>query len=510
ENAVTIMAALYQAKLFGVDHKVDICPLFETALSLDRGRRILDMLLSQSTYRQHIEKRGFIAIETGFSDAGRFMGQVPAALAIERLHGQLADEMERHNLTHLEAIIYDTHGESMGRGGHPGGIVDRCLYALSPWARHEFRRRHIHLRHEQSFQGGDGYVWFTTLPLAEKTIAGILSADPKAGEISQTPDPFYQETSASLDFFNSIKRRQETLFQDPAYNVALGAMGLSLLPATGSRKSRRQFDSKADEETSLRRIRAIPHNGILQQMGFLANILGGVGNAIAVEPDAFRSLRHSSDRFDRVMRLVDRARQGSDMKTFIAYMKLYDGSFWATRPISGEEPQLERACAALAEHLSEDGRYFAGLQLAARLRSDSLALSRALNDMGFEAQEGSGHTDPMLDLLHVVRLTLIQRLFLMAADLPTFTPGGSYSREAVLEAVFSLDIDRAIDILKDAFAPDGFDMQTIGLEEEATYPTPAQATSLRVERTVIEELEELSTLIHHVSVGIANHFGAVG
>ena len=106
-------------------------------------------------------------------------------------------------------------------------------------------------------------------------------------------------------------------------------------------------------------------------MGFLANILGGVGSALAVEPEAFERLRRQSDRFDRLMRLVDRARMGSDMKTFIAYMKLYDGSFWATRPISGEEPGIERACATLAATLSEDGRYFSGLQLAARLRSDS-------------------------------------------------------------------------------------------------------------------------------------------
>ncbi|MEM9422310.1 MAG: phosphoenolpyruvate carboxylase, partial [Pseudomonadota bacterium] len=83
ENPVTVLAAIYQAKLFGVDHNVDVCPLFETALSLDRGRRILDVLFRQPAYRAHVERRGRIAIETGFSDAGRFMGQIPACLAIE-------------------------------------------------------------------------------------------------------------------------------------------------------------------------------------------------------------------------------------------------------------------------------------------------------------------------------------------------------------------------------------------------------------------------------------------
>ncbi|WOI53770.1 phosphoenolpyruvate carboxylase [Parvularcula sp. LCG005] len=508
ENPVTVLAAIYEAKIFGVDHKVDVCPLFETALSLDRGRRILDVLFRQRAYRSHVERRGRVAIETGFSDAGRFMGQVPAGLAIERLQGQLADEMGRHDLGHLEAIVYDTHGESMGRGGHPGGIVDRCLYALSPWARSQFQNRKIFLRHEQSFQGGDGYVWFTTPELARRTMTGILTADLVAQDLAQKEDPFYRETSASLDFFNAVKRRQENLFRDPAYNIALNAMGLSLLPQTGSRKSKRQFESKADEETSLRRIRAIPHNAILQQMGFLANILGGVGSAIAVEPDAFRILRQRSDRFDRLMRMVDRARMGSDMKTLIAYMKLYDGSFWATRPISGEEPQIEDACATLASQLSEDGRYFAGLQLAARLRSDSIALSRALNDMDFDASDTSGHTDPYLDLLHAVRIALIQRLFIMAADLPSFTPGGSFSRETVMEAVFSLNIDHAVSIMREAFS-EGTDFTRLVLNEKADYPDPSARRSTVADRT-IAELEELQRLIHRISVGIANHFGAIG
>lgn len=510
ENPVTVLAAIYQARIFDVAHKVDVCPLFETALSLDRGRRILDVLFRQPAYRDQVEERGRICIETGFSDAGRFMGQVPAALAIERLQGQLADEMEDQGLGHLEAVIYDTHGESMGRGGHPGGIVDRCLYALSPWARRQFADRNITLRHEQSFQGGDGYVWFTNQALADRTLTGILTAQLSAQSLGQKDDPFYRETSASLDFFNAVKRRQETLFSDPAYNIALGAMGLSLLPQTGSRKSRRQFERQADEETSLRRIRAIPHNAILQQMGFLANILGGVGSAIAVEPEAFKNLRTRSDRFDRIMRMVDRARGGSDMKTLIAYMKLYDGSFWATRPISGEEPKIERACATLATQLSEDSRYFAGLQLAARLRSDSLLLSRALNDMGFSAGDTSGHTDEKLDLLHAVRIALIQRLFLMAADLPTFTPGGSFSREEVLQAIFGLDIERAITILTDAFGAEDANLAQLSLDEPADYPNDASRGASGLSDDVIADLQHLSGLIHQVSVGIANHFGALG
>jgi len=506
ENPVTVLTAIYLARLFGVENHTDVCPLFETGAALDRGRRILDVLFQQEPYRQQVERRGRVSIETGFSDAGRFMGQVPAGLAIERLQGQLASRMEEHGLGHLEAVIFDTHGESMGRGGHPGGIVDRCLYACSPWARRRFSSRGIHLVHEQSFQGGDGYVWFTGERMARRTLVGILTAHGEARAASDD-DPFYRETATSLDFFNAVKKRQEELFADPAYNIALGAMGFAILPKTGSRKSRRQFERGADEETSLRRIRAIPHNAILQQMGLLANILGGVGGAVAVEPEAYVSLARRSDRFARIMRLVATANSHSEMKTLIAYMKLYDGSFWATRPISGEERALEAPCAVLADALSEDHRYFTALQLAARLRSDAISLTRILGQMDLPPR---GHTPASLDLLHAVRLAAIQHCFLIAARLPTFTPQGGFNREDVMELIFALDVPQACETLRETFPTDPHEEARVSLDESADYPAEGDARYQGIERDFVRPLEEAYALILRVSVGVANHFSAVG
>ena len=118
-------------------------------------------------------------------------------------------------------------------------------------------------------------------------------------------------------------------------------------------------------------------------MGLLANIIGGVGGALASEPDYFVALNKSSDRFGRLMSLVARAKRLTELKVFIAYMKLFDGSLWATRPLSGDEPHLEQQCADLAACLATDNRYFSALQLAAKMRSDSLSLTKSLTRMGF-------------------------------------------------------------------------------------------------------------------------------
>ncbi|NLG74693.1 MAG: phosphoenolpyruvate carboxylase, partial [Xanthomonadaceae bacterium] len=86
ESPATILIALYFAKLFGVSEIVDISPLFETPAALESGQRLVQRLLAEEAYRDHVTKRGRLAVQTGYSDAGRFIGQIAAGLAHERLH----------------------------------------------------------------------------------------------------------------------------------------------------------------------------------------------------------------------------------------------------------------------------------------------------------------------------------------------------------------------------------------------------------------------------------------
>ncbi len=508
ENPVTVLATIYLAKLFGIEQRIDICPLFETARALDRSRRILDVLFQQPAFRTYAEQRGRIAIQAGFSDAGRFMGQIPASLAIERLHGHFADLMAKHGLAHLEAVVFDTHGESMGRGNHQESVVDRFLYALSPWSRQKFATQNIRLVHESSFQGGDGYVLFGNQPLARAVLSGVLSAHATARDVLAKPDLFYEDISTSLDFYRTVKARQEDLFADKAYHATLSALGLSLLPSTGSRKSRRQFERRGDEDTSLRKIRAIPHNAILQQLGQLANITAGIGQALSSEHDYFVGLAVSSDRFARLMSLVARARGLSDLKTMIAYMKLFDGSFWATRPLSGRESELEQPCAELASALSADKRYFGALQLAARLRSDGIALTRSLTDMNLRDLENSTPLD--LDLLHAVRIAIIQHLFLMAARLPGFAPQTGHTKNDVMEMIFSLHIDEAHELLCDIFPVDSPKLSDFNLKEDADYPNNITPTYREIRVELVDPLLECQLLLRHITNGISHYYGAIG
>src|SRR3546814_3373339 len=120
EPRSTILAELYVARLIDVENKVDGAPLFKTEGPLEHGCRFLNALLAEKNYQSYARRRGRVAIQTGFSDAGRFVGQIPASLAIERLQGRLCEAMEKNGLADVAALIFNTHGESMGRGAHPG------------------------------------------------------------------------------------------------------------------------------------------------------------------------------------------------------------------------------------------------------------------------------------------------------------------------------------------------------------------------------------------------------
>ena len=119
ESPATVLIAVFFAKLFGVTDIVDISPLFETPSGLETGTRLIGRLLEEEAYRDYVSRRGRLSVQTGFSDAGRFIGQIAATLAIERLHHGLADLMARSGLSGVELLVFSTHGESMGRGAHP-------------------------------------------------------------------------------------------------------------------------------------------------------------------------------------------------------------------------------------------------------------------------------------------------------------------------------------------------------------------------------------------------------
>ncbi len=509
EQPTTVLAALYFARLFGIDARVDVSPLFETEAALEHGGRFLDALLAEPAYRAHARRRGRVAIQTGFSDAGRFVGQVPAALAIERLQGRLARAMKANGLADVAALIFNTHGESMGRGAHPASFADRLAWPLSRWARAQFAAAGIRVEAEASFQGGDGFLFFGHPALALATLARIALIAPQLAA-GGADDDFYARTDLSLDYYRMIRRHQRGLFEARPYARAITAFGLGLIPTTGSRRLKRQSDLGRDRDASLRSIRAIPHNAILQQLGYPVNVLAGVGSAAQGATEALGALLGASARGGQILALVGRANAIASIKTLAAYGELFNSAYWATRPYRGTETALARPCLALAERLVEDDRSGQFRRLASMLRVDNIKLRQLLAHVPAETVPGAEATRRTLGVLHAVRLALMQHMFLRAVDIPAFSARNDISRDDVIEMVLSLRVDEALPLLNRAFPVSAPDLADYAMAEPSDWPDGDPAAYAGIQRRFIAPIAEAARLIPLTSIAIANHFGAHG
>ncbi|MGX7925152.1 phosphoenolpyruvate carboxylase [Tsuneonella sp. HG094] len=511
EQPATVLSALYFARLFGIADKVDVSPLFETESALEHGGRLLEALLAEPAYQAYARERGRVAVQTGFSDAGRFVGQIPASLAIERLQGRLAGAMEANGLADVAALIFDTHGESMGRGAHPASFADRLEWPLSPWARRRFVRAGIALEPEVSFQGGDGYLFFATPELALATLTRIAGLRPADTDSDAPADPFYRRTDLSLDFYRAIKDHQREHLESRTYSRAITAFGLGTLVETGSRKSRRQSDLAADRDMSLRQIRAIPHNAILQQLGYPVNVIAGVGTAADGNLDELAALLRESPRGRQIVRLLRAANSLASIKTVAAYGELFNSAYWASRTYRGTEDHLAAPCAALAEYLTKDDRNGVFRRLASRLRVDALKLHRLLSlipdDSPLATRE---QVRREIGVLHALRLALMQHMFLKAVGIPAFARANDISRDDVLEMVFTLRIDDALAQLRRAYPAQVARAEDFAVDEAGDYPDGGNEGYAAIQRDYIDAIDAAHQLNLRVSVAIANLFGAHG
>ncbi|HAE29390.1 MAG TPA: phosphoenolpyruvate carboxylase, partial [Hyphomonas adhaerens] len=159
------------------------------------------------------------------------------------------------------------------RGAWPGTFEQRFDHLLTPWTRAGAEMRGLNLRHEVSFQGGDGYLHFATPVLADATMAawGVHIFKP-VDEASKT-DPFYTRTDLVWDFYRALRAWHERLFVNPDYGRLLGAFSSGLTVKAGSRPKRR-----AAGPTGPRSLRAISHNATLQQLSVPANTAAGIGS----------------------------------------------------------------------------------------------------------------------------------------------------------------------------------------------------------------------------------------
>lgn len=504
EDSLTPMGMLYLAKRYGIEKHLDISPLFETADALNNGGRIIGKMLSNEVYRNYIKDRGVFAIQTGFSDAGRFMGQIPATLAIERLHSHFASQIEKFDIKNVTAVIFNTHGESFGRGGHPGSVIDRVNYVMSPWAMRQFEKRLLPVCHETSFQGGDGFMWFQTKELAKATMSSLLKARYTKKDDADN-DIFYKDTDFSWDVFRTISSQQENLYNDPNYIKLLSGFGQNLLIPTGSRASKRSKSNAGMFDP--RQLRAIPHNAILQQFGVPANIFFGIGKAVSIDIEKFSNHYQASARARSIFSMVMSSLERTNMSILSAYGRLFDPGFWVSRGLSGNEPRLEKKSLAVAATLRSLSWRSQIMDLANLLRIDSYNSIKFFEDK-MNTIDKRNNED--LEILHALRLSIIMKMMIIVTELPAAGEESS-SPINVLQKLQTFQIDSIIKELKDRYPETRSALKwTEQLQEKTNEPVAPTGGFPHISESIIKPLERAGDLVRQITVAITHHYDAYG
>jgi phosphoenolpyruvate carboxylase len=116
-SASDVTDVLDLAGLAGVaaELALDVVPLFESSEALTAAGPMLDALLLDERYRDHLRGRGDRQeVMLGYSDSNKEVGFVAANWLLHRAQADLADAARRHG---IELTLFHGRGGAIGRGG---------------------------------------------------------------------------------------------------------------------------------------------------------------------------------------------------------------------------------------------------------------------------------------------------------------------------------------------------------------------------------------------------------
>ena len=504
ENPATVMGALYLARQYGVADKLDISPLFETPEALETGGRFIERLLDEPEFLRYVKERGYLSIQLGFSDAGRFIGQVAADMAIERIHNLIARALAAKT-DGVALLIFNTHGESMGRGAWPGSFGQRLDHVLTPWTRNGAAARNLRLMHEVSFQGGDGFLHFASLPIAETSYAAwchrALSSPPDTSK-----DPFYTRTDLVWDFYRSLRAWHERLFVNRDYGRLLGDFAAGLVVKAGSRQKRR-----TGGPTGPRALRAISHNATLQQLGIPANTAAGIGSSLQRENDRLVDLINRSPRMHGLILLALRARVMTSLPALRAYANVFDPSVWIAHSRLAE-PDRAASYRAVYYGLRDNDNSVSINRIANLLAIDLGKFDRLLAQLD-DAPSAEERHEGRLDLhaLHAIRQALMMRAFILVGQVPRISERHDVDARDLMRMVLDMRISETVELLMDIF-PRARDEETPfkALTEAGSEAKSAAYGYDRIHRDIIAPLDEIDRALHGISLAITHAYRAFG
>lgn len=501
ESGYTLLVALWLARLFGIEDKIEISPLFETDYALNHGDKIIEQALRSHHWRDYLRKTGKLCLQFGYSDSGRFIGQIAATYQIEKLRRKIAKLLAKYELTDIQLILFDTHGESIGRGGHPFSMKERLQYLSPKITENYFDKLGIKTRQETAFQGGDGYLLFGTQLLANATISIIANHIFDFSPVEN--DPIYDEKDFNADFFSTINASMRELVNDKGYGTLLSTFGPSLVDQTGSRPAIRQNDTAATRNyvKHPRELRAIPNNAILQQLGWCANILQGLGTAMSANPEIFQEMEKNSQRFRQSLDFANHALKHSDTSVLRAIIYMLDPSIWLDRAAEETDCNLQESYLALANGLQRLDCWASTQATFHRIQKDHITL--------LSVWKNTPAMDDKEILLHAIRLALIEKIWMLSTKIPYFSPSNGYNREYLDIKILCLEIPSVLHMLVSHIFPQASEHVADLYFYEPKGPRNEGAYAMD-NRQIFKPMQYNFDLVREISIALIHRLHAFG
>ena len=509
EKPITVLSALYLAHKLDIADHLDISPLFETDYGIESGGEIIKTLLQMPVYRSYLKSRGRMAIQIGFSDSGRFVGQIAAAISIEKLQISIIGALNEILGTSIDLIIFNTHGESKGRGGNPDSPEKRQGFIMTPHVRAMCLDMGMRVFHQSSFQGGDGYRLFKNQTIAWESLRHIFLAELSLSKKSSAGDPFYKNKNFAGDLLTATRAWHRELVNDPDYTALLDIFGTNLLTTSGSRPSKRVFQPGV-QRSDPSKIRAISHNGILQQLGFSANVISGLGTAAELEIGLFETFFPHSQRLQQLLTFALSAKYHGSINTLAAYGRILDPNLWIGRAYHDFQPDNLRSFRRISSLLGGSRSAEAVHRLVGKFRDDLIQLYRVSKRTKKEDARTQDSDRVLLDLIHAIRIFILTETLVLFAKVPKFAESSKYSADQSLEMALTLDFSGAVDIIKDEFSSHSKVGTTLKLSETENYRRSLDPIYLDIEDQLINPIIESQSYLERLSLMISSVHDAHG
>ena len=379
EHPSDVLSVLVLARDAGVDHGLDVVPLFETVDDLAGAADALDRLLSEPRYRDHVARRGdHQQVMVGYSDSNKDGGYLAAAWQLDRAQRALVEVGDTHGVA---LTIFHGRGGSIGRGGGPANAAIRAQPEEA-----------VRGRLKLTEQGEVISARYRDPDLAHRHLEQVLHAVLQTTVTEDREPP--EQTDA--DLLGELADRSRAAYRDlvhttPALATYLHqATPLTTIPELniGSRPARRTSGGGIEE------LRAIPWVFAWTQCRINLPSWFGIGSALrgwaghdGERWERLRGLVASSPLLRTALDNVEMALAKTDMQVATDYAQLAD--------------DVVRS-AVLPRIVTEHDRTVDALR---RVRGQDHVLAGAP-----ELDQVLRLREPYLDPLHLVQVALIARL----------------------------------------------------------------------------------------------------